>query len=230
MAKWLIIASVFGFLVGVIAPAAAQSNWEGQFVTPPSGGVWLIVSNQTRYIQPAGITQEEFDQFERGDVVGRFVAVSPSASAPEPKPTAVPPPPPAPAGITAGRMTIALTGQGCSRDSVFAIRVEQLETTTNLLGVPSGGLWAVLTLNVTNQGPQPGIIYLSFTLQDERGRNYEIDRELGISKSSDLAKSKGIRHYADTLQPGVPARVLAVFQVAADVSWLEIVPNRLYCH
>lgn len=245
MGKWIVVAGLIGFLAGAAMPASAQRNWQGLFVSPPSGGTWLINGAKKHPLWIHEINQDDFDQFETGDVImagDSIIVPAPGVATPPPVPIPQPPARSAPvaptapavqrpAGISSGGVTIAETGQGCDRDAVFAIRVEKLEMLKTLGNRAADGVWAVLSLNVTNQGPSPANLYLTFMLEDERGRQFEMagNSEIDVTTLRREREARGLKGEIDTLQPGIAYRVMAVFQVAPDVVRLKIVPNRLYC-
>lgn len=83
-----VLVAVFLVAGAVAAPSAAQTGWEGTFVAPPVGGIWLITGKQKRQLQVQPISQEEFDQFETGEGIAGVWQLTSSASAEAPQPPA----------------------------------------------------------------------------------------------------------------------------------------------
>jgi hypothetical protein len=244
----ILILAAFG--LGMVVPAGAQSAWDGAFVAPPVGGVWLISGTQKWQIQVQDIAQDEFDRYENGGVLtGAWQVASavapPVAAAPPAEPTAVPPPPtatprPAPQPTTRpappppsnpAATLVGQSGQGCSGSTTFAVRVEKAEWVKTVGGVTADGMWAVLTVNATNTGTKPDALYLSWMLRDDRSRTYQMvsSSEMSTSTQRAIGQQNGLKGWVDTLQPGVASRVLIIFQAAPDAQAFEIIPNPLYC-
>jgi hypothetical protein len=86
-------------------------------------------------------------------------------------------------------------------------------------------MYAVVVVNVTNDGDVPDVAFKLGVLKDERGRRFEALSATSFGPYFDLTREYGVGSHVDTVQPGLASRVLWVFEVPSTVQRLTLEPS-----
>jgi hypothetical protein len=230
--RYLVLAIVA--LVSITAASAALSQSpppDGVFVRGSDGSSW-VVSSGTRYRIAFLDDNGSLEALPDGGTVSSLVEVpsgAPQSPPPSPAPSMVSP---APAPNDPVSSLIGQSADGlCANisQSQFAITVDQAIGRQVVSGQATDGLWVIVIGRVTNTGNRPDDPFLTFRLQDERGRQFA---QLGGFESPDLppllAEFSAQRH-STSIQPGLSAKALFLFEAPADVRELRVVSSNPGC-
>lgn len=215
--RWLLVV----ICLAVAAPVFAQpaNPWHNAIVADPEGRLWVIVGT-TRYpISPKPITAAELAQFAEGSAVATRNEICELPETAAVAPPATPPP---------GDPVKAMVGQsiGACREGIpLAVQVVSADAAKTLNGRQANGQWVSVVINVTNNGRSTSSAYQALGLRDERGRTWRDVAGTGAANQinyQQLATQAGAELATRIIGPGQSARVLLIFDAAADVGSLEL--------
>lgn len=228
-----VILILVAFCLGAVIPVGAQSGWEGVFVTPPNGGVWLIIGTQKRQVQLQSISQDDFDRFETGDsVAGAWqLGQATSSAAPQssaPAPAAPPPPAQTASAANPGASLIGQSVRVCSAyKQPLQVTVEAVEYPAQFKGKAPGGVYLAAVVRAENLGTDKTVAGSATALQDERGRTFGEELMLIFSTDPLAVKYQAVQSATD-IAPGTAKRVILVYDTAADSRSFSIGQAALY--
>ena len=119
------------------------------------------------------------------------------------------------------------------RDAQLDIRVKGVERQTEIKGdaetIKAKGVFVIVQLEAANVGKYPAdFLVLPVTLQDSQGRTFKgttnLTKLLDALSKADPDKYRSYNY----VQPGFSRPLVAVFEVAADVSGLKLMPDGTY--
>lgn len=239
-------------LAAALASASGASGAErelpfadGSFVRAQDGSRW-VVSRGRRYAitfltddenvlpsRPKGPNVSTDDQLaaELGTPAGG--AESTESTPPAGSPTATPSggaQAPPRADVDPAQTLVGQTVTICKFSVQFHAKIEQSESRSTLMGIPTGGIWIVVIATVTNTGSRSESLSNSVMLRDERGRLFDMANSLNSGLYyTNLSRSYGVSSPYNNVQQGLSVRTIFAFQVAPDVQKLEMISADLGC-